>query len=498
MHPDTLSPTLSEAIRYQIRTASLPLAVRSIFSHLPDPLVLEVSIGAEVEVLPKAAAQIVKIALVSDRLTLGEVTTNAVSTGVQMRLKRKDTNMNTACSRVLDLEQLQRRLLAVVFDLLWTLLDSDEFGAMLQGFAFRSAVLETLRSITNHMLSTRDVDTSLYVMLSGITFGYALGFNRAALFVPASDDETTFVGAKAIGPSDLAEARYIWEHLEYDDKGIEDLIQDTANHNFETAFQDHVQTLELKVSRAPGDELQRALSQDGPSVFDAATLCNHSLAGLDLAGPFLLSRVHAHGKTLGLVFADNRYSGEGIHSDQLTYFSFFIGQTALIWENLALLELVERQARIDPLTGALNRRAFETATQDQVVQPSGLLILDIDHFKKVNDSQGHAAGDLLLQQVVELLEGMTRARDAVGRLGGDEFVVFVPDCDAEHLRALARRVGAEALKAGISLSIGGASGTTEPADTLLKVADSNLYKAKRAGRNRACIGTEDPFTFDDE
>jgi len=83
----------------------------------------------------------------------------------------------------------------------------------------------------------------------------------------------------------------------------------------------------------------------------------------------------------------------------------------------------------------------------------------------------------------------------VGRLGGDEFVVFVPDCDHEHLRYLARRIGVEALRAGIRLSIGGASGVEGVSDGLLRVADTNLYRAKRAGRGRACIGAEEPFPF---
>jgi len=499
MQPDTLPSTLSEALRYQIRTASLPLAMRSIFSHLPEPLVLEVSIGSAVQELPRAAAQLVKMALVSEHLMLGEVTTNVIADGVQMRMRRRNPTPagRPEWSRELDRPLLQRHLRAVVFDLLWTLLDSEEFGVLLQEFAFRSAVLEALRSITSHMLSIRDVDTSLYVMLSGITSGHALGFNRAALFVPRDHDDGgvgTLVGVKAIGPGDLAEARAIWEHLEYDDKGIDELIEDTANGKFETAFEDHVQTLCLTPTEAPGDELRRALSQDGPCVFDASSLRNPTLAALDPVGPFLLSRVQSHGKTLGLVFADNRYSGEGIHGDQLTYFSFFINQTALIWENLALLELVEWQARVDPLTGALNRRAFETVTRD-AVRSSGLLILDIDYFKEVNDSLGHAAGDALLKDLVELLVGSTRALDAVGRLGGDEFVVFVPDCDHEHLRGLARRIGVEALRAGIRLSIGGASGVEGVSDGLLRVADTNLYRAKRAGRGRACIGAEEPFPF---
>jgi diguanylate cyclase (GGDEF)-like protein len=121
----------------------------------------------------------------------------------------------------------------------------------------------------------------------------------------------------------------------------------------------------------------------------------------------------------------------------------------------------------------------------------GLLMLDIDHFKAVNDTYGHKAGDELLQTVGVLLRSTLRAHDIVARFGGDEFAVLVTDTNAEQVRAIAARVGVQALEQGVSLSIGGSVWPRDNLDAsvLFAEADARLYAAKRAGRCRACIET---------
>ena len=152
------------------------------------------------------------------------------------------------------------------------------------------------------------------------------------------------------------------------------------------------------------------------------------------------------------------------------------------------------QARIDALTGALTRTELDRAATDVFAgppaRPIGVLFVDIDHFKQLNDSRGHAAGDRHLVRVVQHLRGAVRRGDIIGRFGGDEFVVIMPDATVDGMSArldgvherLSRELGPDASG---SLSIGAAvvdSGVGYQAALL--AADQALYEAKRAGRAR--------------
>jgi two-component system, cell cycle response regulator len=168
-------------------------------------------------------------------------------------------------------------------------------------------------------------------------------------------------------------------------------------------------------------------------------------------------------------------------------------------------EQLRDQASRDSLTGVLNRRAIlefleeELVRADRNVQSTGVLMLDLDHFKSVNDALGHPAGDLVLQQVVHRLSSMLRAHDCLGRYGGEEFMVVVPAVDQAGLCELAERiraaVDAEPFHAAaneiqISLSIGAAISKSGDRSTtkLIATADEALYKAKNLGRNRVVCG----------
>ncbi len=167
-------------------------------------------------------------------------------------------------------------------------------------------------------------------------------------------------------------------------------------------------------------------------------------------------------------------------------------------------ELFERGVR-DPLTGLFNRAYF----LDQVGPLAGraamrglglaVLMLDVDHFKRVNDQHGHVVGDLVLREVSEVIRGVTRNEDLVARYGGEEFVLALPMPGipqvterAERMRqALAqRRVMVEGKELGVTVSIGLAhaeAGLVRPYH-LVAAADKNLYRAKEAGRNRVVAG----------
>ncbi|QKK03873.1 MAG: GGDEF domain-containing protein [Pseudomonadota bacterium] len=163
-------------------------------------------------------------------------------------------------------------------------------------------------------------------------------------------------------------------------------------------------------------------------------------------------------------------------------------------------ELQHRQlvclARHDPLTGAGNRLALRSALEAHMERfhkqqrPAGLAMIDLDHFKQVNDSCGHEAGDQVLIQLVAIIRAVLREQDQVFRLGGEEFVLLLPDTDQEGLAIALRRLHDELRDrlAGpggtVTVSIGAAPLTRPDPQHWLARADQALYRAKEAGRNR--------------
>lgn len=162
----------------------------------------------------------------------------------------------------------------------------------------------------------------------------------------------------------------------------------------------------------------------------------------------------------------------------------------------ALNQQLEVQTATDALTGLNNRRAFEhslaqeLALVDRRATPLSLLIVDVDHFKTINDTYGHAKGDTVLQAVAALLTQSARAIDVVARIGGEEFAVILPNTDAASARGVAERMRAAVeneawLTKPLTISLGIATLLKhETAGSLFVRADKAMYAAKEGGRNR--------------
>ncbi|HRJ48539.1 MAG TPA: diguanylate cyclase [Opitutaceae bacterium] len=169
------------------------------------------------------------------------------------------------------------------------------------------------------------------------------------------------------------------------------------------------------------------------------------------------------------------------------------------------LEELRRLATRDQLTGLFNRREFERMLQVQKSQADSaktefsLVLVDIDHFKRVNDQHGHPAGDEVLREIARRLLGAVRGNDQVARIGGEEFAVTMPGTPKQAAAAVARRLSEsvrsrpivvrEGLELPITLSVGVAN---HPADVSAKAdivmaADKALYEAKTAGRDRVVL-----------
>ncbi len=177
----------------------------------------------------------------------------------------------------------------------------------------------------------------------------------------------------------------------------------------------------------------------------------------------------------------------------------------MAWLQALVDALCEISSR-DPLTGLSNRRQFELALASEIDrvaragEPALVLMIDIDHFKKVNDTHGHPAGDLVLKAVGQALQDCIRPMDTLARFGGEEFAMILPNCPPSFGQAVAERVRlkvearktdiAPGQQVGVTVSIGGAFApqwVRSSAPLWVERADQQLYRAKAAGRNCACL-----------
>jgi diguanylate cyclase (GGDEF)-like protein len=192
--------------------------------------------------------------------------------------------------------------------------------------------------------------------------------------------------------------------------------------------------------------------------------------------------------------------------------SFLIGDAARLAFSFGFLLLIEarrsdeltRLATLDPLTEAYNRRTFMDLSERELAharrhrQPTGLMFLDLDHFKKINDIHGHLAGDAMLRKIKKVAESCLRQEDIFGRYGGEEFCTLLPNTDLAGAQVLAERMRNDienlvlSLPDGKQLRITASIGVNAiPAgldaielDNLIEYADLALYEAKKQGRNR--------------
>ena len=182
-------------------------------------------------------------------------------------------------------------------------------------------------------------------------------------------------------------------------------------------------------------------------------------------------------------------------------------------ELLSAREALREQATRDALTGIWNRRAIidimrkEMTRCERDKRPMGVVLADLDHFKSVNDTYGHAAGDLVLSEAANRMQGASREYDSLGRYGGEEFLILLPGCDEALTIAQAERLRARLCEATLSVGeapltisasfgvvsyVPGTATATATAERLIMKADEALYMAKDKGRN--CVHS---LEFDD-
>lgn len=192
--------------------------------------------------------------------------------------------------------------------------------------------------------------------------------------------------------------------------------------------------------------------------------------------------------------------------------AFLLGMVASIGVTFGFSAMVnrrlhlhlERLANYDLLTGVHNRRAFEEATQRELARchhrakPLSVLLLDLDHFKQVNDRYGHTAGDRVLKNAAATMKAVLRTEDTLGRIGGEEFCVLLPETEGEAALEIAERVrmavsanplerDGEQITVTVSIGVATAGESALTWEAVFQKVDRALYRAKQDGRDRVAV-----------
>ncbi len=235
---------------------------------------------------------------------------------------------------------------------------------------------------------------------------------------------------------------------------------------------------------------------------DTTAPCAHAEG---VTNTYLCVPILAQGEALGILHFQASDEEPTLADSELSFKTTFAGQVGLSVANIRLREALRAQSIRDALTGLYNRRYLTEMLEREIRravradQPLGVLMLDLDHFKKFNDTYGHDAGDTVLRETGAFLTKSVRAEDIVCRFGGEEFVVILPMADLQVTQARAERIRSRlrelaVLHQGqslgmITVSVGVAVLPQHGANPqeLFEAADAALYRAKREGRDRVVV-----------
>jgi diguanylate cyclase (GGDEF)-like protein len=257
------------------------------------------------------------------------------------------------------------------------------------------------------------------------------------------------------------------------------------------------------------DGLEEAVRAAEARVLETGEPCEATVDGVAALSHPMRRGDDAHARVSGVVSVARRDHPFSVAEREL--FHYLAEQAAVSIENVGLHETVERQAVTDELTGLFNRRRFQEAMATEVErskrfgQPVGLVLLDLDDFKAVNDTYGHQQGDLVLREVARVLRETSREIDEPARYGGEELAVVLPGTDLEGAYNLAERVragieelalplldGDGVLRVTASFGVATLPGSADDMRDLVAAADEALYRAKRAGKNRTVRAEASP------
>lgn len=359
--------------------------------------------------------------------------------------------------------------------------------------------------LTQAMRTTLHLDEIVYIMLTGLTAHQGLGFNRAILFL-YEEVSSVISGFMGIGPIDSEEANKIWSYIETQKMSLHDLIKvwrKIKENKIKPKFMELVCSLSFSVDKEESIITQVLKEKSCVHIKGekAEKLKNDPLVKKLKLKEFVIAPMWTNDKPIGVIIVDNYITKKPITEEDLRILTMFVNQCALAVENSKTFEDTLLKAHTDTLTTLWNYGYFQYKLDEELVKakkqnyPLSLIMLDLDDFKKFNDTFGHLMGDLALKEISNILKETCRKIDIPARYGGEEFSLILPFTNKQEALSIAERIR-KAIenkpilgKHRFTVSIGIASFPVDAQNRqdLLNKADIFLYKAKQQGKNRIVL-----------
>ncbi len=371
--------------------------------------------------------------------------------------------------------------------------------------------LNILYEISNAMRTTLELENILYIILTGVTSHTGLGFNRAVLFL-VNNEHSRLEPQMAIGPESGEHAHRIWSYLMESRQDMGDLITedriDTNTKN--SSLFDTVKNLKTSLDSNTDQTLLAQVYHLGQAIHITPDRI-HEFQNDPLLQSFhtkelAIMPLKAKDKVNGVIIADNYYTQKPIIDDDLRIFTMLANQAGLAIENSRLYEIARHKSDTDALTDLWNHGFFQNQLSEEIethrkrILPLSLIIMDIDNFKKLNDTYGHQTGDMILKSIANILKESSRHHDFVCRYGGEEFSMILTETSREQGHTIAERIRKHIEESGfpsaksesplkITVSLGLASFPDDAAtkEDLIAKADKAMYIAKFSGKNQTCV-----------
>ncbi|MBI5873574.1 MAG: sensor domain-containing diguanylate cyclase [Candidatus Omnitrophica bacterium] len=370
--------------------------------------------------------------------------------------------------------------------------------------------LSTLFEISNAMHKTLELEQILFVILTGVTSHTGLGFNRAMLLLLDSQGKC-LEGKMGIGPDNGEEAKRIWSLIDDQKMDLDDLVNSYSLSKQvlnNSRFFNQVKNFKISVKEPDGGILAKAFGDGMPFHIrreSYGTFPGDPLISIFNSDEFVVVPLKAKDRAIGLIVADNVFTRHPITKDDIRILLTFANQAGMAIENSQLYEKAVVRAHKDSLTDLWNHGYFQYFFEEKLKQAKdhvsymSIIMVDIDNFKNYNDTWGHQKGDDILSKISRIIADSSRKIDCVCRYGGEEFAIILPDATKKDAVVIAERIRANIEQhsfisesghphQNLTVSLGVASfpedGTNK--DELIRAADSALYEAKRAGKNKVC------------
>jgi len=487
---DRMDIVLSEKFQHKIKSAYVNPGITLLIENLTKEVLLDFEVSIKIHSdpfqVPENVYKLIKICNSFSIFTLKNIEETKYMQEQKVELRSSQTENVVE----INYETLKQEESIMVYEIIKNM--SPLYGSMFIDILLNFSKIANVFRVSKIILKRgykpeSSIDEIIYVTMTAITGGFAGSFNRAILFVEDGDD---FKVQRAIGPKNEIEAYKVYERFETLETNIESYLSQYKNEmNYFSELEKSIKNITIKKKSLLNNDLFKYAVESNLTIKLPVSGLDEAIINLlDLEGEIAISPIEVEDQKLAVYLCDNRYNGKPITDDQLEILDYYSKESGMMGQNKVFQSILKKDAQIDPLTQIGNRRSYENYISSLKYLENheiSLVMLDLDNFKQVNDSNGHEAGDKLLKEFAKIFVSNLRKKDSIFRYGGDEFVIILEEVKKDDIYSILERINRKLQQEmNITFSAGIAYGKSHEIDSLFKIADQNLYKAKVEGKRK--------------